>query len=277
MPILVTGATGNVGRRVVDELIRAGASVRALTINPRKAALPPEVEVVEGHLGRLDAVAEAVAGVERMYLAPLPATVRDVVALAEDAHVRRVVDLSAYGAELEASAQPGQWHFYAVEQAVEHSAVEWTHLRPGEFMTNTLAWADQIRSTGVVRGAYATSANAAIDLDDIAAVAARALLEDGHAGNIYQLTGPEALTQAQLARLIGDAIGREVRFEELTPDAALAELTVRMGERAARWYLEGLAQMVDHPLTPTRTVEHITGRPATTFAAWARKHADAFR
>lgn len=276
MTILVTGATGNVGRLVADHLLAAGAKVRALTNNPAKAALPAEVEVVEGYLGRIETLPAALAGVERMYLAPLPHTVRDVVGLAQAAGVQRIVALSSSDADYEAAGDPSHWHYYAVEKAVEDSGIAWTHLRPGEFMTNTLGWADQIRATGVVRAAYGNAATTVIDLDDIAAVAARVLIEDGHAGQKYLLSGPEAVKRAELVRLIGVAIGRELRFEEQPHDEALAELSQSMGEYAAV-YLDAMAYMVDHPQTPVATVAAITGRPATTFAAWAVKHAAAFR
>jgi uncharacterized protein YbjT (DUF2867 family) len=275
--ILVTGATGNVGRLVVDQLLEAGATnVRALTINPAKAALPPGVEVVEGYLGRLATMPAALEGVEVLYLAPLPHTAPDVLEIARAAGVRRVVDLSSSDADTEAAGDPSGWYYYAVEKAVEDSGLPWTHLRPGEFMNNTLGWADQIRTTGVVRAAYGEAASTVIDLGDIAAVAARVLLDEGHVGRKYLMSGPEAVKRRELARLIGVAIGREVRFEEQTYDEALAELSKTMGEYAG-WYLDGMDRLVKHPQQPVRTTEEITGRPATTFAQWAERNADAFR
>lgn len=276
MTILVTGATGNVGRLVVDELVAAGAQVRALTINPRKAALPAEVEVVEGYLGRIETLPAALEGVEILYLAPLPRTVREVMRLAKAAGVQRIVDLSSSNADDEATGDRSGWHYYAVEKAVEDSGIAWTHLRPGEFMTNTFAWAEQIRTTGVVRAPHANAATAIIAQEDIAAVAARVLLEGGHIGKKYELTGPEAVKRKDLARLIGEAIDREVRFEEQTRAEALAELSPTMGDWAA-WYVDGIGQLVEHPQPVQPTVAAITGRPATTFAQWAAKHADAFR
>jgi uncharacterized protein YbjT (DUF2867 family) len=135
--ILVTGATGNVGRLVVDQLLTLSAKdVRALTTNPKKAALPAEVEVIEAYLGRIETMPAALKGVERMYLAPLPKTVRDVVRLAKAAGVQPIVDLSSSEADVEAAGDPSGWHYYAVEKAVQDSGIAWTHLRPGEFMTN---------------------------------------------------------------------------------------------------------------------------------------------
>src|SRR5579875_472037 len=184
MRILVTGATGNVGRLVVDNLLAAGATeVRALTVSPAKAALPAGVEVVKGYLGRLETMPAALEGVDRMYLAPLRDTVREVMALARRAGVQQVVDL--------AGAEGSLWH--DIEEAVEESGIPWTHLDAGEFMTNTTIWAEQIRSAGEVRDAYPTAAGAPIALEDIAAVAATVLLEDGHIGKAYELTGPQTL------------------------------------------------------------------------------------
>lgn len=267
MTILVTGATGNVGRLVVNHLLAAGAKrVRALTTNPRKAALPAEVEVVVGYLGRPETLPAALEGVERMYLAPLPETAREVMALAKEAGVERVVDL--------AGPEGSWWH--VIEEAVEDSGIAWTHLEAGEFMTNYLMWADQIRRTGVVRDAYPNAANAPIDLDDIAAVAATVLLEDGHVGRAYELTGPETLTRAEMVRLIGAALGREIPYIELTHEQMVEQLTPTMGEYAA-WYVEGMAALAANPQRAVPTVAEITGRPATTFAQWAARNVDQFR
>jgi len=267
MRILVTGATGNVGRLVVDHLLAAGATqVRALTANPAKAALPAGVEVVDGYLGRLETMPAALEGVDRMYLAPLPQTVRQVVELARQAGVQRIVDL--------AGPEGGRWH--AVEEAVEESGIAWTHLEAGEFMTNTQIWAEQIRNTGTVRDAYPTAADAPIALEDIAAVAAAVLLEDSHDGKTYELTGPQTVTRAERVRLIGEALGRNIPFVELTHEQAVEQLSAVMGEHAA-WYLDLMAQLAEHPQPAVPTVEEITGRPGTTFAEWAIQHADAFR
>ena len=265
--ILVTGATGNIGRLVVDELLAAGATrVRALTDNPRKAALPSGVEVVRGYLGRVETLPAAFEGVQRMYLAPLEETVREAVALAAEAGVQHIVDLSG-----------GKDTWWAsVATAVEESGVAWTHLAPGEFMDNMLMWAEQIRTTGEVRDGYPGAANAPIDLGDIAAVAATALLEDGHVGREYELTGPETLTRAEMVRQIGAALGREVPYVELGHEEAVAALEPSMGE-FARWYVDGMKQLTEHPQQVTRTVEEITGRPGTTFAQWAARKVGEFR
>ena len=132
MKILVTGATGNVGRLVVDELLALGATdVRALTNNPAKAALPDGVEVVEGFLGRPETLPAALAGVDRMYLAPLIRTNAEVCRMAADAGVRHIVDMAGAKGD----------HWQEIEDGVEACGVPWTHLEPGEFMTNSGIWA----------------------------------------------------------------------------------------------------------------------------------------
>lgn len=283
MKVLVTGATGNVGRLVVDQLLAAGAQnasieIRALTNDPVKAALPPEVEVVRGYIGRPETLPGALEGVERLYLAPLPTTVQTVVELAMQAGVRRIVDLSSSGAESEATQDPNTWWFYRIERAVESApSMDWTHLRPGEFMLNALSWAESIKSEGVVRAAYGEAAYAPIDLGDVAAVAAKALLEDGHVGAKYEMTGPEALSKIEKSRIIGEVLGREIRFQEISHAQARAEMLAAGYGDAADWLLDGDARMIGRPQPVLSTVPDLLGRPSKTFAEWVRDHADAFR
>ncbi|MFI9504967.1 NAD(P)H-binding protein [Nocardia sp. NPDC052566] len=267
MKILVTGATGNIGRKVVDHLIAEGAKdVRALSNNPKRAALPAEVEVAEGYLRRLSSLPAAFEGVDRMYLAPVPETVIEVVALAREAGIAHIVDLSG--------DETSEWE--PIAKAVEQSGVAWTHLYAGEFLENTTMWAEQIRTTGQVREPFPDAANAPIAMDDIARVAAAVLLGEGHEGRAYDLTGPETLTRADKVRLLSAALGREVTLEQVSRADAIRSLEPVMGE-LAEWYVDGLAMMVDHPQRPTTTVAEVTGTPATSFAQWVADNAAAFR
>jgi uncharacterized protein YbjT (DUF2867 family) len=115
MKILVTGATKSVGRLVVDQLLGSGVTIRALTKNPTKAALPAGVEVAEGYLGTLSTMPAALEGVDRMYLASYPRTVGEVVTMAADAGVKRIVALTSSGADAEAAGDPSGWYHYADE------------------------------------------------------------------------------------------------------------------------------------------------------------------
>jgi uncharacterized protein YbjT (DUF2867 family) len=182
-------------------------------------------------------------------------------------HARRVVYLSA-----EAAGNRPDSFWARVEDAIERSAAEWTFLRPTGFAANTLMWADQIRDRGVVRWPFGRAARSPIHERDIADVAVRALTEDGHAGARYVLTGPEALTQEEQVRQIGAAIGRPLRWEELSREDAEHELAGQVPETA----LDTWASFVETPEVVTATVQGVTGRPAHPFAEWARDHAADF-
>jgi uncharacterized protein YbjT (DUF2867 family) len=265
MKILVTGATANVGRMVVDELLDRGADdVRALTVDPDRAALPTSVEVVRGFLGRPATV--PLQGVDVLYLAPHIPTAYEVCRLAADAGVRRIVDLAGAKGD----------HWQEIEDAVEASGVPHTHLEPGEFMANATLWSHQIRAGDDVRDAYPDSANAAIAQEDIAAVAAHVIVTTGHEGKSYDLTGPQSLTRREKVEAIGRALGRDLRYIELTHAEAVEQLQPVMGEYA-EWYLQGAALLTEHPQAATPTVAQLLGRPAKTYERWARDHANLFR
>ena len=267
MKILVTGATANVGRMVVDELLAAGATdVRALTTDPDRAQLPPGVEVAHGFLGRLGTMPAALAGVEKMYLAPHPATAFDVCRLAREAGVRHIVDM--------AGEKGGHWQ--PIEDAVEASGVPFTHLEPGEFMLNATLWVDQIRAGDVVRDAFPAAANAPVAQEDIAAVAARVLLSEDHVGASHNLTGPSSLTRPEKVAAIGRALRRDLRYVEVTGAEAVELFESLMGSYGT-WHLDGLAQLVQAPQPAASTVADLLGRPATSYEQWAGRHADLFR
>ncbi|AHI00945.1 SDR family oxidoreductase [Kutzneria albida] len=278
--VLVTGATGNVGRVVVRELVRSGARVRALTRDPSAAALPAGVDLVRGDL--TDPEGLPLRGVDRIYLFPVPETAREVVARAAEAGVRRIVTLSS-GA-VTAGLDSG-FHL-PVEQAVEDSGLEWTHVRAGEFALNKLfMWGPSIRDSDAIWDPFPDSPGCPMHEADIAEVAVKALLDNEHVGRAYTLTGPRVLTSREQAAQIARARGRDVRFLDVTREQALAHYERQGGWAAAmarfmlgfESYSGGEPEPVEVELAPLPTVEQVLGKPARTFAQWAQDHAGGFR
>jgi uncharacterized protein YbjT (DUF2867 family) len=289
--VLVTGATGNVGRLVVRRLVDAGVAVRALTRDPGRAALPDGVDVVRGDLAEPRSLADALRGVDRLHLFPVPETADEVVARAVDAGVGRIVVLSS-GAVT--GGYDTDFHL-PVERAVERSGAEWTHVRPGEFALNKLwLWGPSIREEGVVRDPHPDAAWYPTHEADIADVAATALLEDGHTGRAYTFGGPELISHRAQVEAISRAVGRRIRFEAVTPERA-RELYLAQGGFAAA-NADTLLGFTDYSgneadadtwaeevaaahaaVTDPPTASEATGRPARDFAQWARDHADDFR
>lgn len=271
--IFVTGATGKVGRHVVSGLLNEGAGVRALARDPGTAGLPEGVDVVPGDLADLHGLEEHMEGAEAVFLVwPFfsdegAADVVDAIAR----QTKRIVYLSAQAA----AAQPDSF-WAAVERLVERSGAAWTLLRPTGFAANTRLWADQIRDAGVVRWPYGEAARSLIDERDIAAVAVRTLTEDGHDGARYVLTGPETLTQIEQVHAIGEAIGRSVRWEELSREDAREQLAATFGDLPTS-ALDAWAAFVEQPELVTSTVQELTGAPGRRFDQWALDHAEDFR
>ncbi|WP_424528822.1 NAD(P)H-binding protein [Sphaerisporangium viridialbum] len=277
--ILVTGATGNVGRGVAEQLLAAGQEVRALTRNPDRAHLPAGAEVIRGDLSEPGTLPPALEGVTAAFLYAVPGTAPAFLKAAKDAGVRRVVLLSSLAVDDDAEVQPNFIAaFHAViEDAIEESGLEWTFVRPGAFDTNAYQWLGQVKAGDVVRLPFGEAVTAPIHEADIAAVAVQALTSDGHAGARYQLTGPQALTLSAQVRAVGEAIGRPLRLEEVSPEAARQAMLQRVPEQIVDTMMELQAKSVGREAFVTDTVEKVTGRPARTFAQWAADHADDFR
>ncbi|MGH7653398.1 MAG: NAD(P)H-binding protein [Gemmatimonadaceae bacterium] len=284
-PVLVTGATGRVGRLVVDELLRAGVPVRALTRRPEIAALPAGVEVVAGDLtvpSSLDAALKGTAAVFLVWTAA-PATGPAVVArLAAHAAAepRRVVYLSApFRTPHPFFQQPNPMRelHAEMERLLADTALEVAILRPGMFASNALHWwAPQIRQGDVVRWPYGGVETAPVNERDIAAVATRVLLDDQHAKADYVLTGPESLSQAAQVRTVGDAIGRPLRFEELSPDEFRFQTTGTWPAAVADMLLAAWHASLGRVAFVTSAVQEILGSPAQTFHQWAVDNAVTF-
>ncbi|MFC4102712.1 NmrA family NAD(P)-binding protein [Paenibacillus xanthanilyticus] len=270
MTILVTGATGTVGQHVTELLVQRGAFVRALTRNPERARvkLPEGVEIAAGNLMKPETLEDALQGVKAMFLitssdefdADLN-TDPKVLALAEAAGVKRVVVLVGY--------EEGP-----VEEALRASGMQWTLVKPTEFMANVLVdWREMIRSEGVVREFCGDALSARVHEGDIAAVAVEALLGGSHHGRSYLLTGPEALTRREAVRAIAAAIGKDIPFVELTEEEARQNWRDQGYDEES---VEFFAQIAKNPpeagYTVLPTVEQVLGRLARTFAEWAIEH-----
>jgi uncharacterized protein YbjT (DUF2867 family) len=276
--ILVTGATGNVGRNVLELLVEGGHPVRALTRRPQEAAWPAEVEVVAGDLGDAGSLRTALDGVDAVFLFAVPGSGEGFVAAAREAGVRRVVLLSSGAVDDAAEAQedPIAAYHAEIEHALRGSGLEWTFLRPDVFAANTLMWAGQTRSGDVVRGAYAAAAAAPVHEADIAAVAVAALTEDGHGGRTYELTGPESLTHAEQAMLIGAVLGRPITYQELPADTVKEMMSAHVPAPILDGIFRIWAGSVGRTAPTTADIEKVTGRPARSYRDWVRDHAAAF-
>jgi uncharacterized protein YbjT (DUF2867 family) len=286
--ILVTGATGNVGRQVVSQLLATGARVRAMARSPESAGLPRQVEVVRGDLTAPTTLDRCLDGVDAVFLvwcAPVTAVAPALARIAK--HARRIVFLSNLTVRdgIEEQAYPVTTLHAGIERLIEASGVRWTFLRPGAFAANArIWWAPQVRAGNVVRWPYPGAVTSPIHERDIAAVAVRALCDDGHAGAKYILTGPQSLTQRDQVRIIGDAIGRPLRFEEIPPETARREMAIMMPASIADMLLDAWQNVeyagsaaVGRPAPVTSTVAEITGAPARSFHDWAIDHAAEFQ
>ncbi len=278
----MTGVTGRVGGQVAAQLAARGVRVRALARDPAHVA---GFGAVGGDLTRPETLGPALTGVDAAFLV-FPSVSGDgaandlVAALA--AAVPRVVYLSAHGVpdDPDPAATPDGTilgsHAH-VEGLLAGSGTAWTFLRSSGFAANTLGWAAALRRGDVLRWFHPGARRALVHEADLAAVAVRALLDDGDAGARHHLTGPEQLDQVQQLDAIGAALGRPLRFDAMSADEAVRELAGAFPPGLAEIIVAGQAAFVAEPEPMTREVERITGRPARTFAQWARDHVADFR
>jgi uncharacterized protein YbjT (DUF2867 family) len=279
---LIFGATGTVGREVVSQLMAANVGVRALVRSPDFANLSAQVEIVQGDLTMPDTLDPALEDADAVFLvwtAPLAAAAPALARIAK--YGPRVVFLSAPHRTAHPFFQqpnPMATLHAEVERLIEASGVQWTFLRPGMFAANALGWwAPQIRAGDVVRWPYAEAPTAPIHERDIAAVAVRMLCENGHGGEDYVLTGPQSLSQSEQVGIIGEALGRALRFEEIFPEDARRELLAGMPLPIINMLLNAWAAGIGQPAFVTSAVAEITGTPARTFRDWVSDHAAEFR
>jgi uncharacterized protein YbjT (DUF2867 family) len=281
--ILVIGGTGNVGRLTVSQLATTGTRCRVMTRNPDAAGLPPQVEVVRGDLTVPETMDRCLQDIDTVFLVWVaPPAAADAALERIAKHARHIVFLTAPLKTPHPFFQqpnPSRSLMERIERLIETSGMEWTFVRAGMFAGNARHfWGPQLRTGDVVRWPYLNAPTAPTDERDLAAVAARVLCDDGHAGAEYVLTGPQSLTQAEQLHIIGRAIGRAVRVEELSPDEARSELLPILGSPTmVTMLLNAWAAAVGQPAFVTSTIADLTGVPSRTFLQWATDHAAAFR
>jgi uncharacterized protein YbjT (DUF2867 family) len=274
--VVVTGATGNVGRPLVTELAEAGLDVRAVSRNPATADFPPGVEI-------FDSAIAAMPGATTVFLnsRALGSELAATVDAARDAGVARLIALSAINADEDFARQPSRFRGdrnREVEQLAIESGLEWVSLRPAVFASNFAGmWGPQLRAGDVVGGPYASASTAPIDDGDIAAVAAVAVLTDALVGQRVPLTGPQALTNTEMVETIGTVLGRELQYFEAPPEVVRQRfIGIGLGAEFADAYMALLAETVDRPALVTHDAEKILERPARTFAQWVSDHRNLF-
>ena len=280
--ILITGASGNVGKEVLKQISATGAKVRAAFQTVTKAAAAPSgVEIATIDYNKPETLQAALKGIERVFLvAPptpnLPALERKAIDEIKQSGVRHVVKLSAMGGR---DAIFPRQHADS-EDYIKSSGVPYTFLRPNGFMQNFVTYnGATINTQNAFYGSQGDGEVSHIDLRDIAAVAVKTLTEDGHQGKAYTLTGPEALSNVRVAEILSEDTGREIRYVDLPAEqfkqallgAGLPEWSANALVDLQQFYRRGSASAV------TRDVEQLLGRKPISFEQFSRDYAQAFQ
>ncbi|MCQ9131912.1 NAD(P)H-binding protein [Streptomyces hilarionis] len=280
--IAVTGATGNIGRTLVELLAGAGEEVVAVSRRPRPAGPTDGVRWAQADMGTAAGLRPALEGARALFLllggelnsrGEHPATLLD---MATRAGVERIVLVSSQVSATRPDA-PSHARLREFESAVRASGRDVTILRPGAFASNAFAWAETVRAERTVFAPFGDVALPVVDPADIAAVAAAALREDAHAGRVYELTGPEPITPRRQAEVISHALGEEVTFVELSREDALAAMTQFMPEQVATGTLDVLGVPLPAEQKVSPDVETVLHRPAGSFGTWVARNLPAFR
>lgn len=280
--IVVTGATGNVGRSLVRFLMTAGERVTAVSRGVADADVPEGVQRRPADLSDPESLRPVFDGADTLFLHNGGAGARlmnpgDVVDVAKAGGVRRVVLLSSQGVVTRPKSASHGGTGRAIEDAVRQSGLDWTILRPGGFHSNAFAWSESVRTRRTIEAPFGDVALPLIDPADIAGVAAVTLREDGHEGQIYELTGPAPVTPRQQAAAIGDALGEPVRFAEQSRAEARAQMLRFMPEPEVETTLDILGDPTPEERRVVPDTARLLNRTPTTFSTWATHHMAAFR
>lgn len=278
--IVVTGATGNIGRPLTQALADAGEQVTAMSRHA--VAVPDGVRHVAADLTDPAGLKPALDGAKALFLllsgdlhAP-DAKPADIIDLAAASGVRRVVLLSSQGVATRPLG-PTRVAMRALEDALRESGLDWAVLRPGGFASNALAWGESVRTQGTVAAPFGDVGVPVIDPADIAEVAAACLVDDRHTGGVYELTGPEVITPRQQAEAIAAALGSPVRFNELTREEAKAGMTQFVPAELADDTLDIISAPHPAELRISPDVERVLGRAPRPFNDWVARNIAAFR
>jgi uncharacterized protein YbjT (DUF2867 family) len=278
--IVVTGATGNIGRPLTRALAEAGQQVTAVSRHP--ATVPDGVRHLTADLAGPAELKPVLAEASAFFLLlsgelhAATSSPADLIAEAASAGVRRFVLLSSQGVVTRPFG-PTRIAMRDLEETLRESGMEWAILQPGGFASNALWWAESVRTQALVAAPFADTGVPVIDPVDIAAVAAACLTDDRHAGAVYQLTGPEVTTPRQQAAAIADALGTPVRFHELTRAEAKAAMSQVMPAELADDTLDIISAPNPAELRISPDVERVLGRAPHPFSAWAARNVAAFR
>jgi uncharacterized protein YbjT (DUF2867 family) len=282
--ILITGATGRVGGATLKQLTNRGMTVRALVRSSAKAALvaSPLVETIIGDLAHPRTLEAALDGVTAALLvSPLDPHQVELQGNFVDAATRagrvHVVKISGLGTALDSRVRSGRWHAQT-EKYLADSGLPFTHLRPPFFMQNILRFAPTVRANGAFVGSLNQAKVAMIDVNDIAVVAATALTSSAHAGKVYVLTGPEALSYPDVAERLSRILGRTVIYQDIPLEGMRQRL---LDSGMPEWHVDvqvdfSTALSAGHAAIVTNTVEAVTGKPARTLEQFIRKHVALF-
>ncbi|MEW2614694.1 NAD(P)H-binding protein [Streptomyces sp. NPDC047880] len=280
--IVVTGATGNVGRSLVQALAGAGEKVTATSRGVSDADVPEGVQARRADLTDAGSLRPVLDGADALFLQNGGADAHlldpgQILDAARAGGVRRVVLLSSQGVATRPESVSHGGVGRAIEDAVRRSGLDWVILRPGGFASNAYAWAGSVRAGRTVAAPFGDVGLPVIDPDDIAGVAAAALREDGHTGQVHELTGPALSTPRQRAEALAEALGEPVRFVEQTRDEARAQLLQFMPEPVVETTLAILGEPTPAEQRVSPDVERVLGRAPRTFTDWAHRNAAAFR
>lgn len=277
--ILISGATGNVGKTLVGQLLDEGAQVRVLVRDERKAdAFRNRVDVAVGDLDKPDTLTAAMRGVDRLYfVTPVTEQVVHLLKAARQADVKHVVKQSTI--EADRSLGPGKWHRHQ-EEMIKSMGFAWTFIRPTMFMSNTIEWwSATVKAQNAVYFPGGNGKVPPVDARDVAAVACAVLTRPGHEGQIYEVTGPDALTIGGMVQILAKGLGEPLRYVNVP--AFLAAIWLRrfgMSRELVKGLMETLGALRRNEYAyVTDTVEKVGGVKPRTFEAWCREHVNDFR